>query len=113
MKTKCIFAKWKNVEMEGVFAANGPAIRLLADQIPAACCWFGLLQNAVLASYSFHTICKNTNLCNFGQNEVEWWYEHGLGIGTSHKYDLKHFPIGQIKKNSKTQKVKVWANFEF
>jgi hypothetical protein len=43
----------------------------------------------------------------------KWWYDDGFGIGTSHKCDMEHFPIDQIKKKSKTQKVKVWSNFEF
>jgi hypothetical protein len=44
---------------------------------------------------------------------VKWWYDDDLGLGASHKYDLTHFPIGQIKKKSINQKVKVWSNFEF
>ena len=43
----------------------------------------------------------------------KWWCDDGFGIGTSHKCDMEHFPIDQIKKKSKTQKVKVWSNFEF
>ena len=47
------------------------------------------------------------------QNVVQWWYDHEFKLGTCLKYGLKQFPIGQIKKKSKTQKVKVWSNFEF
>jgi hypothetical protein len=43
----------------------------------------------------------------------KWWYDDGLWLEASFKYGLKHFPIDQIKKKSKTQKVKVWSNFEF
>jgi hypothetical protein len=59
------------------------------------------------------SFARNTNFASLHKMMVQWCYEHDLGLGASHKYDLTHFPIGQIKKKSKKQKVKVWSNFEF
>ena len=44
---------------------------------------------------------------------VKWWYDDDFKLGANHKWYMEPFPIGQIKKKSKNQKVKVWSNFEF
>jgi hypothetical protein len=43
----------------------------------------------------------------------KWWYDDELGAGTCHKCGIKWIPIGQVKKKSKKQKVKLGSNFEF